>query len=92
VVYALEVDPREPDNNNCANAPAGPLDLDGAYMNKTATVAGEQLVKAGFRLASLLSGIWLSGARPRESALNDCSAMGLCLKRVLQSLIFERRK
>ena len=40
--------------------------LDGAYMNSAATIAGEQLAKAGFRLASLLNTIWSSGA-PSES-------------------------
>jgi uncharacterized protein YlxW (UPF0749 family) len=44
------------------HAPAGPVTLDDAYMNKAATIAGEQLAKAGFRLASLLNGIWSSGA------------------------------
>jgi hypothetical protein len=50
----IPVEPCEPDNNSCVNAPGGPLDLDGDYMNKAATIAGEQLAKAGFRLASLL--------------------------------------
>jgi hypothetical protein len=31
-------------------------------MSKAATVAGEQLAKAGFRLASLLNGIWPSSS------------------------------
>jgi hypothetical protein len=62
----IPVEPCEPDNSSCANAPGGPLDLDGAYMNKAATVAGEQLVKAGFRLASLLNGIWVSVTPPES--------------------------
>ena len=35
----------KPDNNSCANAPGGPLDLDADYMNKAATIAGGQLAK-----------------------------------------------
>jgi hypothetical protein len=63
----IPVEPCEPDNNICVNAPGGPLDLDGDYMNKAATIAGEQLAKAGFRLASLLNDIWPSGASPPRS-------------------------
>ena len=63
----IPVEPCEPDNNSCVNAPRGPLDLDGDYMNKAATIAGEQLAKAGFRLASLLNDIWPSGASPQRS-------------------------
>ena len=53
--------PCEPDVHSCAHAPAGPVNLDTSYMNKAASTAGEQLAKAGFRLASLLNGIWSSG-------------------------------
>jgi hypothetical protein len=63
----IPVEPCEPDNNSCANAPGGPLDLDGKYMDKAATIAGGQLAKAGFRLASLLNDIWPSGASPQGS-------------------------
>jgi S1/P1 Nuclease len=56
----IPVEPCMPEDNSCMNAPGGPLDLDGNYMNKAATIAGEQLAKAGFRLASLLNGIWVS--------------------------------
>jgi hypothetical protein len=68
IYQALDIptEPCEPEVNSCAHAPAGPLDLDGAYMNKAATVAGEQIVKAGFRLASVLNGIWPSGASPES--------------------------
>lgn len=39
----IPVEPCEPEVKSCVHAPEGRLDLDGAYMNKTATVAGEQL-------------------------------------------------
>jgi hypothetical protein len=35
-------------------------------MSKAAIIAGQQLVKAGFRLASLLNGIWPRGALTRN--------------------------
>ena len=54
----------EPDVHSRAHAPAGPVNLDTTYMNKAASTAGEQLAKAGFRLASLLNNIWLSSAPP----------------------------
>jgi hypothetical protein len=60
----IPIEPCEPDVHSCAHAPAGTIDLDSAYMNKAATTAGEQLAKAGFRLASLLNGIWASSAPP----------------------------
>jgi hypothetical protein len=63
----IPIEPCEPDNNTCENAPRGPLDLDGDYMSKAATIAGEQLAKAGFRLASLLNNIWSNGASPHDS-------------------------
>ena len=58
----MPVEPCEPGVNSCAHAPGGPVELDDAYMNRAATIAGQQLAKAGFRLASLLNGIWLVGA------------------------------
>jgi len=64
-IYAalgIPVEPCAPENNSCDNAPKGPVTLDSSYMNKAATIAGQQLAKAGFRLASLLNGIWSSAS------------------------------
>ena len=58
----IPVEPCQPDVHSCTQAPNGPIDLDGSYMSKAATIAGQQLVKAGFRLASLLNTIWPSGS------------------------------
>lgn len=58
----IPIEPCEPEVNSCVHAPGGPIELDSAYMNKAATIAGEQLAKAGFRLASLLNGIWVGSA------------------------------
>ena len=46
------------------HAPEQTLDLDSIYMTKAATPAGQQLAKAGFRLASLLNGIGQSSSGP----------------------------
>jgi hypothetical protein len=62
----IPVEPCEPEVNSCVHAPGGPVELDGAYMNKAATIAGEQLTKAGFGLVSLLNGIWPDGAPPQN--------------------------
>jgi hypothetical protein len=58
----IPIEPCDPSGDSCANAPKGTIDLDNAYMAKAATIAGQQLAKAGFRLASLLNAIWRSGA------------------------------
>jgi hypothetical protein len=64
----IPVEPCESDNNSCANAPKGTVDLDSEYMSRAATVAGQQLAKAGFRLASLLNGIW-----PENAPIGNCA-------------------
>ena len=77
----IPIEPCQPDVDSCTNAPRGSLDLDNAYMSKAAhTIAGQQLAKAGFRLASLLNGIWPSGSSTsncaRESASPDSPQPG----------------
>jgi hypothetical protein len=64
----ITVEPCQPEVDSCAHAPQGLVDLDSAYMSKAGTIAGQQLAKAGFRLASLLNGIWSSG-----SSIPDCT-------------------
>jgi S1/P1 Nuclease len=66
----IPVEPCQADNNSCTNAPKGSVDLDSAYMSKASTIAGEQLAKAGFRLASLLNGLWPSG-----SPITNCAGL-----------------
>ncbi len=64
----IPVEPCQPEVDSCAHAPQGPVALDSTYMSKAGTIAGQQLAKAGFRLASLLNGIW-----PNGSLTPDCS-------------------
>jgi hypothetical protein len=59
----IPVEPCQPDLHSCTQALNGPVDLDSSYMSNAATIAGQQLAKAGFRLASLLNTIWPSGSR-----------------------------
>jgi S1/P1 Nuclease len=66
----IPVEPCQADNNSCTHAPAGPVHLDNAYLTKAATIAGQQLAKAGFRLASLLNGIW-----PNASPISNCAGL-----------------
>lgn len=54
----IPIEPCTPDVHSCAGAPPSPVVLDDSYMNGASTVAGQQLAKAGFRLASLLNGAW----------------------------------
>ena len=42
----------------CINAAGHIVDLDSSYLDSAAALAGHQLAKAGFRLASLLNEIW----------------------------------
>jgi len=73
----IPVEPCEPSVNSCAHAPGGPVELDDAYMSKAATIAGQQLVKAEFRLASLLNSIlakWVADPKLCSGAMIwDCS-------------------
>jgi hypothetical protein len=70
----IPIEPCQQDVNSCAHAPAGVVDLDEAYMRKAATIAGQQLAKAGFRLASLLNCIWPSGSPAPSGASAEPSA------------------
>jgi hypothetical protein len=48
----------------CSHRPE--VDLDPAYLNHAAEIAGHQLARAGFRLASLLNGIWPQPVAPGD--------------------------
>jgi hypothetical protein len=58
-IYAalkIPVEPCDPPAALCSNEPE--VNLNSAYMDHADAVAGHQLAKAGFRLASLLNAIW----------------------------------
>jgi hypothetical protein len=63
----IPIEPCQPTNNACVNPAGRPVELDSSYMNRADALAGHQLAKAGFRLASLLNEIWTQPARPTDS-------------------------
>jgi hypothetical protein len=62
----IPIEPCAPATDSCSNAPARVVELNAAYMNHAETIAGRQLAKAGFRLASLLNGIWTQPVSSNE--------------------------
>jgi hypothetical protein len=52
----IPVEPCEPPAGLCGNEPD--VGLSSTYMDQAEVIAGHQLARAGFRLASLLNGIW----------------------------------
>jgi hypothetical protein len=72
-IYAalhIPVEPCQPALNACIACinPAGrPVELDAAYLDQADAIAGRQLAKAGFRLASLLNEIWTQPVSPSDT-------------------------
>ena len=76
-VYAalrIPVEPCDPAADVCLNPAGHPVYLDSSYLDRSSVVAGHQLAKAGFRLASLLNETWaepvspIAATRPPDSA------------------------
>jgi nuclease S1 len=63
----IPVEPCQPTANVCINPAGHPVELDSAYLDHADAVAGHQLAKAGFRLASLLNGIWAQPVGSNDS-------------------------
>jgi nuclease S1 len=60
-IYAalqIPIEPCEPAADACINPVGRPVELSASYLDHADEIAGHQLAKAGFRLASLLNGIW----------------------------------
>jgi S1/P1 Nuclease/Metal binding domain of Ada len=92
-IYAalqIPVEPCEPAAAVCSNEPE--VNLSSAYIDHAETVAGHQLAKAGFRLASLLNGIWVQPVGPNDvtRAANSASVQGLS-KIVVGAIVGNRR-
>jgi hypothetical protein len=64
----IPVEPCQPTINVCINPAGHPVELDSSYLEHADAIAGHQLAKAGFRLASLLNEIWTLPAAPSDSA------------------------
>lgn len=68
-IYAalqIPVEPCQPTANLCVNPHGSPVELDSSYLDSADALAGHQLAKAGFRLASLLNSIWPQPAAPSD--------------------------
>ena len=75
-IYAalqIPVQPCEPPAAVCGHEPE--IQLNSAYMDHADEVAGHQLAKAGFRLASLLNEIWVQPIGPNDEKRAADSAL-----------------
>jgi nuclease S1 len=54
----IPIEPCQPTADACVNPAGRTVELDSTYLDHADVVAGHQLAKAGFRLASLLNEIW----------------------------------
>jgi S1/P1 Nuclease/Metal binding domain of Ada len=91
-VYAalkLPVEPCDPPAALCSNEPEVPMDSE--YLDHADTVAGHQLAKAGFRLASLLNEIWTQPFGPDDLKSAEISASVGSSKTVGGQIVGNRR-
>ncbi|HYK65174.1 MAG TPA: S1/P1 nuclease, partial [Patescibacteria group bacterium] len=70
----IPAEPCQPSVNLCIDPMRYPVELDSSYMNASATIAGHQLAKAGFRLASLLNEIWRTPIEANDTTSGADSA------------------
>ena len=70
----IPIEPCQPTANLCTNPAGHAVELDPSYLDHADAVAGHQLAKAGFRLASLLNGIWTQPVGPKEATVAVDSA------------------
>ena len=69
-IYAalhIPIEPCQPTVNACLNPLGHPVELDSSYLDRADALAGHQLAKAGFRLASLLNEIWTTPVAPNDA-------------------------
>jgi len=62
----IPIEPCQPTVDVCTNAAGHPVELDSSYMDRADVIAGHQLAKAGFRLASLLNQTWMQPVGPND--------------------------
>lgn len=70
----IPIEPCQPTANVCINPSGHPVELDASYLDHADALAGHQLAKAGFRLASLLNEIWTQPDRQNDSTHAEDSA------------------
>ncbi len=74
-IYAalhIPIEPCQP--RACSNVAGRVVELDSSYLDSSAALAGHQLARAGFRLASLLNEIWTRPASDATRAENPAIA------------------
>jgi S1/P1 Nuclease len=60
----IPIEPCQPARDICTNAAGRTVELNSGYLDHADEIAGHQLAKAGFRLASLLNEIWMQPLAP----------------------------
>jgi hypothetical protein len=71
-IYAalrIPIEPCEPAAHICRNPAGHPVELDSTYLDRADSIAGHQLARGGFRLASLLNETW-----PQPASLGDATS------------------
>jgi hypothetical protein len=63
----IPIESCQPTVNACLNPVGRPVELNSAYLDRADAIAGHQLAKAGFRLASLLNEIWTQPVAPNDA-------------------------
>jgi nuclease S1 len=91
----IPIEPCQPTVDVCSSdvLRRAPVELDSSYLDHADAVAGHQLAKAGFRLASLLNGIWTRPAGPNDAtrATNSAPAQAPSSKTVAAVFVGNRR-
>ena len=92
-IYALLHIPVEPCGSHVLCNIRPEVELSSAYMEKSEVIAGHQLAKAGFRLASLLNEIWPHPVSPNERppVTNSAPAQSLSNQAVSGPIVGNRR-
>ncbi len=72
----IPMEPCQPTVDICINPAGRIVELDSSYLDDADVIAGHQLAKAGFRLASLLNETWTQPADPSDatSAANSAAS------------------
>jgi hypothetical protein len=89
----IPIEPCAPATDACSSVPGRVVELNAAYLNHAETIAGHQLAKAGFRLASLLNGIWINPVNSNDvtRATNSVPAQVVSSKAEVGQIVGNRR-
>jgi hypothetical protein len=89
----IPIEPCAPAVDTCSGVSSRVVELNAAYLNHAETISGHQLAKAGFRLASLLNGIWAQPVNSNDAtrAANSAPAQVLSSKAEVGQIVGNRR-